>query len=247
MMSVLKNHPFAVEAFFERSLVLTYALPKEVLQSRIPPCLTLDTWEDTWAFVAVALVQTKDLRPKGFPRWIGNDFMLTGYRIFVRYTTSQGKRLRGLYILKSETNQKKMEWLGSLFTRYRYATTDCRMTQQDTTLCVRSVQSELDIVVQLNKPDVALPASSPFASWKEARRFAGPLPFTFSYLPDTQQMLLVEGVRESWTPVPVDVRTHQVGFLRQFANTDIRLANAFVIENIPYSWKKGKLDPCVGQ
>ena len=35
MLSFLKNHPFAVEAFFESSLVLTFALPKEQLQHLI--------------------------------------------------------------------------------------------------------------------------------------------------------------------------------------------------------------------
>src|SRR6187549_3330444 len=105
----LKDHPFAVEAFFESSLVLTYAVPVAELKQLIPPCLELDTFEDKWAFVAIAVVKTKHLRPKGFPGWMGNNFILTGYRIFVRYNTSQGKRLRGLYILGSETDQKKMQ------------------------------------------------------------------------------------------------------------------------------------------
>lgn len=74
MLKYLKNHPFAVEAFFESSLVLTFAVPKEELQLLIPECLELDTFQDQWAFIAVAMVQTKDLHPKGFPKWMGNDF-----------------------------------------------------------------------------------------------------------------------------------------------------------------------------
>ncbi|HMG83843.1 MAG TPA: hypothetical protein VK559_12455, partial [Ferruginibacter sp.] len=62
MLSFLKNHPFAVEAFFESSTVLTFAIPKEELEHLIPPCLTLDTFNDKWAFIAVAMVQTKGLR-----------------------------------------------------------------------------------------------------------------------------------------------------------------------------------------
>src|SRR5687768_17968310 len=106
----LKNHPFAVETFFECSLVLTYAVPREELEGFIPECLELDTFGEKWAFLAVALVQTKNLRPKGFPAFMGNDFFLIGFRIFVRYTDSRGKSLRGLYILKSETNKKKMSF-----------------------------------------------------------------------------------------------------------------------------------------
>jgi hypothetical protein len=50
-----------------------------------------------------------------------------------------------------------------------------------------------------------LPEHSPFADWKEARRFAGPLPFTFTYNKDTKEVLFIEGVRQNWTPNPVKV------------------------------------------
>ena len=115
MLAFLKNHPFAVEAFFKSSLVLTFAVPKEQLEPRIPACLTLDVFNDKWAFIAVAMVQTKHLRPKGFPKFFGNDFFLIGYRVFVRYTNQAGKNLRGLYILKSETDKKKMAIFGNLY------------------------------------------------------------------------------------------------------------------------------------
>ncbi len=64
MFSFLKDHPFTVEAFFESSLVLTYAIPKEQIQLMIPDRLELDTFNDKWAFIAVAMVQTQALRPK---------------------------------------------------------------------------------------------------------------------------------------------------------------------------------------
>src|SRR4051812_3129000 len=124
MLSSLKNHPFAVEAFFESSIVLTYAVLKDEIKHLIPECLELDTLHDKWAFIAVAMVQTRGLRPKGFPKFLGNDFFLIGYRSFVRFKTRDGKRLRGLYILKSETNKKKMEFFGNIFTHYNYTTTD---------------------------------------------------------------------------------------------------------------------------
>ncbi len=110
MFSFLKNHPFANQAFFENSTILTFAFHKEQLAELIPPCLTLDILNDKWAFVAIAMVQTKDLRPTGFPLFMGNDFFLIGYRIFVRYINNDRKSLRGLYILKSETDKKKMEF-----------------------------------------------------------------------------------------------------------------------------------------
>src|ERR1700754_4213531 len=130
MFSFLKNHPFAVEAYFESSLVFTFAFPKESITHLIPECLELDTFDDKWAFIAVAMVQTKALRPKGFPKILGNAFFLIGYRVFVRYTNERGKHLRGLYILKSETNKKRMKFLGNIFTHYNYTTTDIRQMKR---------------------------------------------------------------------------------------------------------------------
>ena len=138
MLSFLKIHPFAVEAFFESSLVLTFSIPKEEIQHLIPDCLTLDTFEDKWAFIAVAMVQTKSLRPKGFPKILGNDFFLIGYRVFVRFKNNAGKNLRGLYILKSETNKKKMELFGNIFTHYSYTTTDIQQSIQNGTTEISS-------------------------------------------------------------------------------------------------------------
>jgi hypothetical protein len=243
MFSFLKNHPFAVEAFFETSVVLTFAIDKEQIQDLIPPCLELDTYNNQWAFIAVAMVQAKDLRPKGFPAIFGNNFFLVGYRIFVRYVNNAGKRLRGLYILKSETNKKKMEFLGNIFTRYKYTTTDISQQKHNDQLVISSVRSGFKVVINNGEMEnISLPPDSPFSDWKEARKFAGPLPFTFSYEPQTKRVLIIEGVRENWIPQPVHVIEHQYSFLEKMNLKDIRLPNAFVIENIPYYWKKGRFE-----
>ena len=242
MFSFLKDHPFAVEAFFKSSLVLTFAVPKEQLEQYIPECLQLDTFQDRWAFIAIAMVQTKDLRPKGFPRFMGNDFFLTGYRVFVRYTNKAGKNLRGLYILKSETNKMKMEIMGNIFTHYNYTTTDIQQEETADTTTIFSVKSKLRITVDKTAEDILLPPRSPFADWKEARRFAGPLPFTFTYNKEKKEVLIIEGVRENWTPAPVRVLDYQIDFFHTLKTDPPVLANAFVIKNIPYYWKKGKIE-----
>ena len=242
MLSYLKNHPFAVDAFFESSLVLTFAVPKEQLQNLIPECLQLDTFQDKWAFIAVAMVQTKDLRPKGFPKFMGNNFFLIGYRIFVRYTTNAGKNLRGLYILKSETNKKKMEFIGNIFTHYNYTTTDILQTETALTKEIKSIQSNFKLRIDKTEQNASLPQNSPFADWREARRFAGPLPFTFTFNKKTKEVLIVEGVRQNWTPSPVKIMDYNFDFLEKMGIENPILANAFVINNVAYHWKKGKIE-----
>jgi uncharacterized protein YqjF (DUF2071 family) len=238
----LKNHPFAVKAYFESSLVLTFAVPKEDVEHLIPECLSLDTFNDTWAFIAVAMVQTKDLRPKGFPKFMGKDFFLIGYRIFVNYISDDGKKYRGLYILKSETDKKQMEFFGNVFTHYNYGTTDINYVVSDNQILIESNKSNLRIVVHESEENVELPKSSPFNDWKEARKFAGPLPFTFTYNQDKKEVLIIQGVRQNWKPSPVKVLDYNVSFLRELKLQNPILANAFIIKNVPYYWKKGKVE-----
>jgi uncharacterized protein YqjF (DUF2071 family) len=242
MFNFLKNHPFAVEAYFKRSLVLTYAVPKDLLTGMIPSCLSLDTFEDKWAFVAVALVETKDLRPKGFPKWLGNDFYLIGYRIFVTYIDNRGKRLRGLYILKSATDNKKMELLGGVFTHYNYSTIDINQTYANEICTINSIKGDFQISFDESYPEPALPKGSPFKTWQEARRYAGPLPFTFSCDSIKGTVVIIEGVRSHWLPKPVEILSHNIGFIDQLKIGEIVLANAFTINDIPYFWKKGKIE-----
>lgn len=242
MIAFLKNHPFAVETHFENSTILTFAIPKEELQKFIPECLELDTFQDKWAFIAVAMVQTKELRPKGFPKFMGNNFSLIGYRIFVRYTNESGKRLRGLFILKSETNKKKMEFFGNIFTHYNYSTTDILEVNNNDFKVFKSIKSQFNLKIDTSRKQIELPKQSPFYNWKEARRFAGPLPFTFTYNKEKKEVLIIEGVRQNWKPKPIEVIDYNFTFINNFNFQKCILANAFVIENIPYYWKKGKIE-----
>ena len=243
MFEWMKQHPFAVEAFFERSVVLTYAFPKEQLDPFLPARLSLDTFQDKTAFVAVAMVQTKSLRPKGFPRWLGRDFLLVGYRIFVRYESRVGKRLRGLYILKSETDRLFMKVFGNLFTHYRYSKVNVALRDLESRTTVQCDTTGFAVTVERGEQDEPpLPSGSPFANWKEARRFAGPLPFTFSVILKSQRVVMIEGVRQNWKPRPVPVMEHHVPFVLSLTGEAPTLASAFMTENIPYSWKKGVIE-----
>ncbi len=241
-MDFLKNHPFAVEAFFKSSSVLTFAIPKEELEPLIPDILELDTFQDKYAFIAIAMVQTEALRPKGFPVFMGNNFFLIGYRVFVRYKDKRGKKLRGLYILKSETDKLKMQIMGNIFTHYQYTTTDILQEETVSNRKISSVKSKFQLDIDKTITAASIPNQSPFDNWKDARRFAGPLPHTFTYNEKDNSVLIIKGVRQDWKPQPIHVKDFSFQFLEDFDFSEIKLASAFEVKEIPYLWEKGKLE-----
>ena len=244
----LRRHPLPVVAFFRHSLVLTYALPRAVLQPLLPPGLVLDSLGDL-GFVAIALVQTRSLRPAFLPAAFGQDFFLCGYRIFTRFTTRAGRRLRGLKILRSDTDRARMVTFGNLLTHYQYSLARVVLEQSASRLEIKTTTpdaaADLHLVTWLNEAAVPLPAESPFRDWHQARLFAGPLPFTFDYEPETRSIVLIEGVREKWHPVPARVEVLQNTFFSNppFGGARPLLASAFHVENISYRWKRGVVEP----
>lgn len=239
----LRRHPFAVEAFFDYTVVLTYALPAELLQRALPAPLEVDRHDDL-GFLAIALVKTRAMRPKGFPERLGRNFFLSGYRVFCRFPT-QGKRLRGLKILRSDTDSRLMVVAGNLMTHYRYHHVQVRERrfEEGVEVEVRSRDGATDLHLVGSLKDPQLPPTSPFSDWRQARKWCGPLPFTFSPEVSSGKMVVVQGVRQQWTPRPLEVQVHLASFLATplFAGEQPVLANAFLVDNVPYWWKRGEL------
>jgi hypothetical protein len=238
----LRRHPVAVRATLRECVTLTYALPADALRPLLPPGLELDTVGDT-AFVAVALVQTERLRPDGVPPALGGSFFLGGYRVFTRFRTADGRTLRGLRILRSDTDRTMMALGGNLLTHYHYQRCRACITAIDDGIAfaVQTPDGAGDLDLRVTFGDAVLPPGSPFASLREARRFAGPLPFTFDYEAETHSIVAIEARRTNWRPAPVTVDVRALAFFDQpaFAGCTPQLAAAFHVRDVDYHWLRG--------
>jgi hypothetical protein len=105
--------------------------------------------------------------------------------------------------------------------------------------------ADLDVVADLASRPAPLPASSPFPDIEEARRFAGPLPYTFDYEPETHSIVMIRATRSHWEPQPISVDVRRATFLERppFSEAKPTLANAFHVENVPYRWERGVVEP----
>ncbi len=249
MLHLIKRHPWAVTARFEWVLALVFVVPEETARRLMLPGLEPDLYEGH-GFVAAAFVQTRQLRPAWLPRFLAQDFFLAGMRVFARGRLVDGRRVRGLRILGSATDSWRMKWADSVLSHYRYEKirVDVRRSENELALqaCDRDGLTTVKWRADLT-PAGHPPPGSPFPDLRVARRYAGPMPFTFSYEPETDSLIVVEGARQSWTPRAVQV---EIDALRFFTGPPFAapgclppLANAFFIEQVDYHWKPGLLAP----
>lgn len=248
----LRRHPLAIEARLERCVTLTYAVPPDVLRRLLPPGLDVETFNGH-GFVAVALVEARALRPAGWPSWLGQDFFLAGYRVFTTCgaVDTRTRPMRGLKIVRSDTDRARMVLGGSLLTHYNYHRCDVRVTGSPDRceISVRTSDGRGDLDVGVDLSSASLPPGSPFPSLRDARRFAGPLPFTFDYEPETHAIIGVNATRTNWKPMPVAVDVDRLAFFDDpvFAGCTPVLAAAFVVNGVDYHWHRGVRYPISNQ
>src|SRR5262245_65075545 len=112
------------------------------------------------------MVETQGLRPKGLPAWLGRDFFLSGYRVFSRVVRPGKQTLRGLRILRSDTDRAAMVRLGNVFTHYgyRHAQVEIAADTARLEIRVRTPEREADVhvVADLASRPAPLPTGSPF-------------------------------------------------------------------------------------
>ena len=156
MFTQLRRHPFPVRAHFRHSVVLTYAVEPELLRRHVPRGLELDEYNGV-GLLAIAMVQTSRLRPAGFPKFLGQDFFLAGYRVFVKYRDRTGRTLRGLRILRSYTDRRLMVAAGNVLTHYNYrlAKVSFEVNGQQLHIVTRTSNQEADLEVDVDLSAIA--------------------------------------------------------------------------------------------
>lgn len=244
MLHLLKRHLVPIRAHFDFVLSLTYAVQPEVLSKFLPPGLLIDEWNGM-GFFAAAFVQASQLRPVFLPAFAGGKYFFGGYRVFCRYTTIEGRELRGLRIIRSDTDKSSMVALGNLLAHYNYqpARIDIQRNAGEIRLRIMSHdgKGEVDLTADTGHRADFLPEGSPFSNASEARHFTGPMPYTFAYEPETRAIIRVQGIHRGWKPRLIPVSVKQLSFFdaEAFIPEKPVLASCFYMEDVDYYWKRG--------
>jgi hypothetical protein len=244
MLHLLKRHPLSVRAHFEFVLSVTYALPPGILLKFLPASLRLDEWNG-FGFLAAAFVQAGGLRPVLLPKFAGRSYFFAGYRVFCRYVTKDGRELRGLRIIRSDTDKRLMVATGYLLTHYNYH--PAKVEVQRTADCIRlrvishDGDGDAELSADIGHTGDFLPDNSPFSKPHDARHFVGPMPYTFAHESETDSIIRVHGIHKGWRPRLVPVSVKKLSFFEQesFARVMPVLASCFYIEDVEYCWKRG--------
>ncbi len=231
-----RNGRLAIASTFVTNSILLYSCEPSDLQRLLCPGIEVDVIGGR-GHLAVAFVDQRHFRPRGLPRWVGRDFFMVEYLAFVTYESSDGRLMRGLYLLRSDT-PSRLACIGSrLFTHYRFREIDLEVTHADQVRRFESDKAGIDVALSLARiPDDEVGA------WPDYGELSKPRSFNFQHLSRSNATLVIRGVLKGWKPRPTKVLKADLATVAELNIEFDGPPNAIEVEGVNYLWRNSRID-----
>jgi Uncharacterized conserved protein (COG2071) len=236
--------PFEANTVWAEAVAVNVAVDPAALRPLVPPVFDLDLHNDK-AFVSLTASRLKDFGVGRAPRALRMNFYQATYRAHVAYTDFRGRRLRGCYFVRSETNSRLMSLTANLlpeFRAHRCGTCPILMARNGDHVLL-SVDAEdaagkVVLVLAMDRPLHGMPQGSQFASVKEAYDFLVDFYDAFAYDPEADEVLLLRIERGDWDIKIVEPVDHYLGYFSSgpFPPGSATLDSVFYFRDVPYRW-----------
>jgi hypothetical protein len=236
--------PFAANTIWEEALCINVRLDPAALRPLIPPVFDLDL-HDGHAFVSLTASRLKDFGVGWLPRALRMNFYQATYRAHVTFTEFRGRRLRGCYFIRSDTNSPLMSLAANMlpeFRAHRCGTCPILMARQGDHLLLTvdapDPAGQVVLVLDTSRPLADMPAGSCFPTVAAARALLVDFFDAFSYDPEADEVLLLQIDRGEWDIRILEPVDHYLGYFAAgpFPPGSATLDSVFYFRNVPYRW-----------
>jgi uncharacterized protein YqjF (DUF2071 family) len=237
--------PFEANTIWEEALAVNVALDPAALRPLVPGVFDLDLHEGR-AFVSLTASRLKDFGVGKLPRAMRMNFYQSTYRAHITYTDFRGRKMRGCYFVRSETNSRLMSLTANLLPEFRGH--QCRtypiLMARNGDHLLLTVDSEEDpagkvvLLLDTSQPLAGMPAGSCFRTVRQAYDFLVDFYDAFAYHPDSAEVLVLQIDRGDWDIQVFEPLDHYLGFFSDgaFPPGSATLDSVFYFRNCPYRW-----------
>lgn len=237
--------PFDANTTWAEAVCVNLRVEPDALRPLIPRVFELDLHAGK-AWVSLTASRLKDFGVGWVPPALRMNFYQSTYRAHVTFTDFRGRKMRGCYFVRSETNSAVMSLTANLmpeFRGHRCATYPIVMARQGGHF-VLTVDSGDDaagkvvLVLDTDCPLAAMPPRSAFASVAEAYCFLVDFYDAFACEPGSDEVMILQIDRGNWDVRIVEPVDYYLGYLSAgpFPPGTAELDSVFYFRNCPYRW-----------
>lgn len=237
--------PFGADTIWAEAICVNVRLPPDALRPLIPPVFDLDLY-DGCAYVSLTASRLKNFGAGPVPNWFRMNFYQATYRAHVTYTDFRGRRTRGCYFVRSETNSAIMSLTANLLPEFKahQCETYPILMARDGDRLVLTVDSGSDpagrvvLVLDAAHELSELPKTSRFRSVADAYDFIVDFHDAFSFDPDTNEVFILRIERGDWHVKILEPVDYYLGYFNDgpFPAGAAELDSVFYFRDTPYRW-----------
>src|SRR4030095_4304369 len=124
---MLRKNPLTMVGTLSKCWLFTFQTPTECAVALLPPELQ-PVEHQGCAFWNAVVCRVQDMRPKVSPLPWGVTYWHVAYRLYVRFKTSSGQVIEGLYFLRSDCDNPAMSLVGNIMTDFKFNTASVNVT-----------------------------------------------------------------------------------------------------------------------
>jgi Uncharacterized conserved protein (COG2071) len=235
--------PFETNTIWAEAVCVNIRVRPESLRQLVPPSFDLDLYQE-WGFISLTASRLREFGVGLLPRALRMNFYQATYRAHVTFTDFRGRKLRGCFFVRSETNSHLMSLTANLLPEFKahHCSTYPMLMVRDGDHFILTVDTGDDpagkvvLVLDTSCPQERLPASSCFPSRAMAYEHIGEVANAFSLDPDTGDVLILRIERGPWQFCIPDVIDHYLGYIQAgpFPPGAAELDSVLYFQNTPF-------------
>ena len=229
-----------IEGVIRRRMLLNYRVSPEVIEPILPALFRPKLFRG-YAIAGICLIRLEQIRPKGFPRWVGISSENSAHRIAVVWENDAGEGREGVFVTRRDTDSRINSIAGGRIFPGVHHFSRFAVNDEDGSISMRTTSADFsDPLVDISVTESAdFPASSIFASLEESSAFFESGCVGYSSRSDS---CVLDGLQlkvSAWRVTPLSVEHVRSAYFDNsmlFPPTSIQFDHALLMRDIVHEW-----------
>ncbi|WP_291728415.1 DUF2071 domain-containing protein [Bernardetia sp.] len=227
-----------ITGLIERRILINYQIDAQVLEKYLPKPFHPKIVKEK-GIAGICLIRLKEVRPTGFPKFIGVSSENGAHRIAVEWTDKEGVMREGVFIPRRDTSSKLNSWAGNkVFSGVHYLA-NFDVKEENNHYQVSFISKDETSLSIKAKPTHNWNSESVFESIEEASDFFEQGRLGYSPIPNKDCFDGLELQTDNWKVHPLEVENVHSSFFEDvsiFPKGSIKFDNALLMKNIEHKW-----------
>jgi hypothetical protein len=229
-----------ITGIIRRRILLNYRIDPEIAQQHLPSIFT-PKLEQGYAIAGICLIRLEEIRPKGFPSFIGISSENSAHRFAVTWNDENGDQCEGVYVPRRDTDSTLNSLAGGrIFPGVHYHSQFlATQQQQHIHIRVNAQDSGTPLVDLTVEKTESFPAGSIFDSLEYSSGFFEAGSTGYSARPKGNKLDGLFLDVPEWKVSPLEIQKVQSSYFDDrtlFPEGSIICDHALFMENIHHAW-----------